>query len=366
MVVRGLGPYLVKATPDKHYPSEIRRDGTTPVVYGLTYFQSSGSPASAEWVTTPFGKETNVEIKLQPASAVQISGTVSGTSPGEQAMIWLKGVEEINTVTDQKGRFTLWRVPAGRYSLHATVNRWGNSNTTPKNEPLGSRQMTLDVGAASIEGINLEVTPPVALKLKFRDADWQNYKTKMKEVSFELRGEDLSKSESPSDNGEFSVDKLAPGSYHVVMDGLPEHLYVKVLRPSQGEATRNTLEIGNAPEQQVEIELGTDGAEISGVVRTKTGEATEAEVFLLDAEDPGLAETATTTTEKDGHYQFDGVAPGKYRLLAYTKGVGLRAGIPGQQQGIIKDPETKELFRTAMEKIEISSGEKTTKDLKIY
>lgn len=368
MVVNGFGPYLVKATPDKHYPSEIRRDGTTPVVYGLTYFQSSGSPASAEWVTTQFGKETNVEIKLQPASAVQISGTVSGIPPGEGATLWLKGVEEIVAVTDQEGRFTFWRVPAGRYSLHATVNRWGNSKAPPDNEPLGSRHMTLDVGAASVEGINLEVTPPVALKLRFRDADWQKYKTKMEDVSFELRAEGLNVRESPNDNGEFTMDKLAPDSYHVVMDGLPENLYVKALRPSQGEATRNTLEIGNAPEQQVEIELGTDGAEVSGVVRTKNGEAIEAEVFLLDDEDPNLAEVETTTAQKDGHYQFHGVAPGKYRLLAYTKEglFRLRVGISGQQQEIIKDPETKELFRTAMEKIELSSGEKETKDLRIY
>jgi hypothetical protein len=44
-------------------------------------------------------------------------------------------------------------------------------------------------------------------------------------------------------------------------------------------------------------------------------------------------------------------------LLAHAKD-GLyrfRAGIPGQQQGIIKDPETKELFRTAIEKIEVRS-----------
>jgi hypothetical protein len=368
MVVNGPGPYLLKAAPDKHYPSEIRRDGTTPVVYGLTYFQSSHSPVSAEWVTAQFGKETNIEIKLQPASAVQISGTVSGIPPGERATLWLKGVEEIDAVTDQEGRFTLWRVPAGRYRLHATVDRWGNSKALPNNEPLGSRHMMLDVGAASIEGIHLEMTPPVALKLKFRDADWQKYKTKKKDVSFELRAEDLSVRKSLNDNGEFTMDKLAPGSYHVVMDGLPENLYVKALRPSQGEATRNTLEIGNAPEQQVEIELGTDGAEISGVVRTKTGEATEAEVFLLDDEDPDLAEVETTTAEKDGHYQFDGVAPGKYRLLAHTKDglFRLRVGIPGLQKGIIKDPETKELFRAAMEKIEVSSGEKATKDLKIY
>jgi hypothetical protein len=368
MVVNGVGPYLVKAAPDKHYPSEIRRDGTTPVVYGLTYSQSSGSPASAEWVTTHFGKETNVEIKLRPASAVQISGTVSGIPPGERALLSLKGVEKIDAVTDQEGRFTLWRVPAGRYRLQATVDRWSHAKAGSNNEPLGSRHMTLDVGAASIEGLNLEVMPPVTLKLKFQDADWQAYKTKMKEVSCELRGEDLNTSKSPNDNGEFTMDKLALGSYHVVMDGLPENLYVKALRPSQGEATRNILKIGNAPEQQVVIELGTDGAEISGVVRSKTGEATEGEVFLLDDEDPDLAEVETTATEKDGHYKFDGVAPGKYRLLAHTKDrlFRFRAGIPGQQQGIIKDPDTKELFRTAMEKIEVRSGEKTTKDLKIY
>lgn len=368
MVVNGPGPYLVKAAPDKHYPSEIRRDGTTPVVYGLTYFQGSDSPSSAEWVTTQFGKETNVEIKLRPASAVQISGTVSGIQPGERAEIWLKGVEEINAVTDQQGRFTLWRIPAGRYRLHATANRWGNSKALANNEPLGSQPVSLDVGTASIDGINLEVMPPVTLKLKFRDADWQSYKTKMKEVSCKLRGEELNTSKSPNDNGEFNIDKLALGSYRVIIDGLPENLYVKALHPSQGEATTNTLKIGNAPEQQVEIELGTDGAGISGVVRTKAGETTESEVFLLDDEDPNLAEVETATTEKDGHYQFDGVAPGKYRLLAYTKNglFGLRLGIPGRQQGIIKDPETKELLRKAMEKIEVGSGEKTTKDLKIY
>jgi len=360
MVVNEPGPYLVKVTPDKHYPSEIRRDGTTSIVYGLTYAQSSGSPESAEWVTTHFGKETNIEIKLRLASAVQISGTISGIPPGERAVLWLKGVEKIDAVTDQEGRFTLWRVPAGRYRLRATLDRWS--------EPLGSRYMSLDVGAASIEGINLELMPPVALKLKFRDADWQSYKTKMKGVSFELREEGFTRNKLPNANGEFTMDKLDLGSYRIAMDGLPENLYVKALHSSEGESSGNTLEIGNAPEQQVEIELGTDGAEISGVVRTKTGAATEAAVFLLDDEDPDLAEVKTTTTEKDGQYQFDGVAPGKYRLLAHAKNAlfGLRRAIPGEEQEIIKNPETKELFRTAIEKIEVHSAEKATKDLKIY
>src|SRR5438270_12794159 len=113
--------------------------------------------------------------------------------------------------------------------------------------------MTLDVGAASIEGINLEVTPPVALKLRFRDADWQEYKTKMKEVSFELRGEDLKESKPPSDNGEFTMDKLAPGSYHVAVDGLPENLYVKAMRSWQGETTSNAIGVGYTLEEQVDI-----------------------------------------------------------------------------------------------------------------
>src|SRR5215831_10918950 len=368
MVVNEPGPYLVKVTPDKHHPSEIRRDGTKPVVYGLTYSQSSSSPESAEWVTAHFGRETNVEIKLQPASAVQISGTVSGIPPGERALLSLKGVEKIDAVTDQEGRFTLWRVPAGRYHLQATVDRWTNPKAPSNNEPLGSRYMSLDVGAASIEGINLEVMPPVALKLKFRDADWQSYKTKMKDVSFELREERFNRGKNPNANGEFTMDKLAVGSYRIAMDGLPENLYLKALHSSEGESTGNILEIGTASEQQVEIELGTDGAEISGVVRTKTGEATEAEVFLLDDEDPDLAEVKTTTTEKDGQYQFDGVPPGKYRLLAHTKNglFRLRRVIPGEEQEIIKNSEIKELFRTAMEKIEVHSAEKETKDLKIY
>ena len=39
--------------------------------------------------------------------------------------------------------------------------------------------------------------------------------------------------------------------------------------------------------------------------------------------------------------------------------------LPGFYEGIIKNPETKELFRKAMEKIEVRAGDKVIKDLKI-
>ncbi len=367
MVMNQPGPYLVKATPDRHEPPEIRKDGTTPRVYGLTYFRNSRSPESAATVTAQAGQESSVEIKLEPAPAAQVSGTVYGLPAGEKATLWLTGVEEIKTFTDQEGRFAFWRVPAGHYRLEASAG--GRRAGAGSDEtPLTGRLMVLDVESASIAGLHLEMTPPVNLRLKFRDADWEKHKDKIGNVSVILRGAKLNKQGSPDDKGELSIEKLAPGSYHVLTNGLPGDLCIKSLRPAEGQVTKRILEVSSAPEQQVVLELGTDGARISGVVRTQTGEATQAEVALLDDEDPDLVEVQTAVAKADGHYSFQAVAPGKYRLLAYTpKGGGssLRMELPGFYEGIIKNPETKELFRKAMEKIEVGAGEQATKELKI-
>src|SRR5258708_5136702 len=149
MVMNQPGPYLVKATPDRHEPPEIRKDGTTPRVYGLTYFRNSRSPESAATVTAQAGQESSVEIKLEPAPAAQVSGTVYGLPAGEKATLWLTGVEEIKTFTDQEGRFAFWRVPAGHYRLEASAG--GRRAGAGSDEtPLTGRLMGFDGGSASM------------------------------------------------------------------------------------------------------------------------------------------------------------------------------------------------------------------------
>jgi hypothetical protein len=353
-VISGLPPgqYLLRASVVPVGLPEIRKDGSVTVGYGVTYAPSSRTVGGATSVTVRAGQESNIEIRMLPSPILHIRGSVLGETEDQQTRVILEDLwrESRTGRTDERGAFKFWGVPAGRYRIYA--ESWDSERRSPP--------VFINVTNASVDGVHLQMLPSVNLAGHIRNADW-------KQVASQITGDqdpleitltpvglfpDIGYSCKLADDGGFELKRVAPGRYHLLMTKLPKNFYVKSLQLDDRAFQGNILEIGSPDKQEMLIEIGRDGAEVSGAVRDAKDGASQAVVFLL-FDDPASSVAGVARTSADGSYVIHGIAPGKYKILALSANYA--------------DPlltyERLELDRKVTERIEIHEGDKITQDL---
>ena len=124
-------------------------------------------------------------------------------------------------------------------------------------------------------------------------------------------------------SGEFTIPNILGGEYWVGVRGLPEHLYVDEVRYEGREAYGNPAAIaGSGP--AIEITLGSDGAVIRGKAERKPGVPAAGAVVALISTAMRIPlarpdHIRSVTAGDDGAFTFANVAPGEYRLAAYSE-----------------------------------------------
>jgi hypothetical protein len=358
------GQYLLRASLRRFRlfrPPEVRKDGSIGVNYDVAYFPSSKTFRGAVPVRVQAGRETEVEIRMLPAPVLHISGEVSVETGGRRPEVKLENRwDDPRTCDiDEKGAFTFARVPAGRYQLYA--ENWINDTY------LRSAPVLVDVANDSIEGIHLSLLPQVVLTGHIVDGDWKRMRALIKkrehkgtlEIRLESFGFFVPQSRytsALSDDGGFEIKNLSPGRYYVTMTGGLTDFYLKSLQIGDLQFHDETLEIGEGPvQQEMLIELGDDGAEVTGIVRDEKGAVSGAVVVLLieDASFPAIADAVRSS--EDGTYAIYGIAPGKYKLLALSTKYA---------EPFLTDEEL-ELDRNVTEKLDVRQSDRITQDLKM-
>ncbi len=354
------GQYLLRASLGRFHLPEVRRDGSIGVNYDVAYFPSSKTAAGAVPVKVQAGQETNVEIRMFPAPMLHISGDVSGNTGSRTPEVKLENWSDDPRTcpVDENGTFTFARVPAGRYRLY--VENW------IEDRYLQSAPVLVEMTNHSIEGIHLTLLPQVGLTGHIAHEDWQRMRALIKEQereeALEIRLEPFGfflphsrYTSSLSEDGRFEMKDVSPGRYHVTMTGGPTNFYLKAVQIGDLEFHDRTLEIGGGPvQQEMLIDLGDNGAQVSGIVRDEKGSVSGALVVLLveHASFPAIARAVRSS--EDGTYVIYGIAPGKYKLLAFSK----KYTTPSFSD------ETLVLDRDLTERIEVREGDRITQDLK--
>lgn len=121
--------------------------------------------------------------------------------------------------------------------------------------------------------------------------------------------------------GKFSAKDTVPGETHsltVSRGKFPVGTYLARVTQADRDVTRGPLNVV-AGGGDVRVLLKADGATVSGSVQSSQG-ATEAFVVLAPKNREATHWFQTTTSHaKDGSFQFSGVAPGRYDLLAFSR-----------------------------------------------
>jgi hypothetical protein len=338
---------------------EIRTDGTVPINYGSTYYPSAPSPESAVAVQTHAGHETaDIVIKLKPAPLVRISGIVTGNPPGSTGISLAVGSQNGATSVqlDAMNRFTLWGLDQGSHSLFA---HWVSGDKLFR-----SGATTFYVADTNVDNLVVAVMPPfnlvgkVAAELALGKTDqdaWPSQYRKLLVISAEGLADPMFAMRVTLDaSGDFKIPDFSAGRYRFSLEGFPDHVYVKDIQSENLKLENGVLDLNSGPPSQpLKVELGTDGGQITGKLLTPDDKPATARVGLLIRSTHGYSLLQQVTS--NGSFSFTGVPPGKYFLLPRQNWDG--SGMSAEEFAAI--------FAGMMEQVDVGSGEKVAKDLKL-
>jgi hypothetical protein len=148
----------------------------------------------------------------------------------------------------------------------------------------------------------------------------------------------------------FTLEKVQPGRYRVAIGWGSG--YVKSVRVGDTETEGDSLDVRNGSGGPLVVTVSSNFCEVSGTVSDSKGPVASATVVLGLVEDQ--SNIRLERTDAGGAYKFSGLAPGKYKLVLVeeedmTRGFGA--------QGL-------EDYDDVGEKLDLSAGDKVTKDLK--
>jgi hypothetical protein len=361
------GEYRIPGAPGKYYVSARPQgrlaflDGTAQVA--ATYYPSAGNKGDAEVVETKPGSEiSGIDIQLTQATRQQvfsIRGVVRGAG-SEQATVRLQTLDGAGRNTGSRmriigadGKFWFDKLAPGGYRLSAS----GSSGATwlfsaPADLKLDGADianlvLVLEPGgelAGTLETVGMAPGPPPPGKLTVRLAPV-------------VTGGFAEETTADVDaKGAFRLSGVAPGRFRIQVDGLPENACVASV-VLDGKAASDGLfdVVPGMHGSKLRVAVDPNGAKLSGVVRDKNGSPVAypaSIVILTDKLEFPLDAKSYAFPAADGTYRFQGLHPGKYRIVSLAL-----AGASGEAR---QEAIRKLLAETG--EIEIKAGDRLTKD----
>ena len=122
-------------------------------------------------------------------------------------------------------------------------------------------------------------------------------------------------------DGSIRLSGVTPGPWHLMLDSLPEDLWIKSVTLGGVDASRGELNFAAGQRGPLHILLAATGAQVSGSV-VHAGQPVHATVVLAPAaadlqKFPHLYHS--TVTHDDGKFFFKRVPPGAYKLFAFEE-----------------------------------------------
>ena len=352
------GKYYIVANPGNrgiNQVPEIRTDGTVEATYGETYYPSSVAKARAVLVEAVGGAElTDMDIHLvrQPRGG-SISGVVTALPPASDGDDPRHMRPSGGAGADRDGHFLLANLQPGTYRLLA---RSLNDKTQLYSQPL---EVRLEGG--DVTNVNLPLAPGGELTGKLEIAGSpgkEKFSVSLDLIPYGYLGQPSPTAEADQ-NGAFHIADIAPGRYRLKVAPMPENGYLKSVRLDGVEAPDGELDLSRAAQgSSLKIVVSRNGGQIQGKLLDQDGDplgVVPASVLLV-ADPKEIDLERSLGTAEDGTYRFQGIRPGKYRLLA------LDPDWLGDGPDL---PESVKKLAAAAEEIEIKESDRKVKDLKL-
>jgi hypothetical protein len=156
-------------------------------------------------------------------------------------------------------------------------------------------------------------------------------------------------------DGTFEISRVSTGvPYSLSVLGLPPDMYLKEARMGTSDVRNQPLKISEAS-SVLNIEIGTNGGSIAGIVRRPDGRAAGgAKLTLLPRDRDRRDLFRFATSGEDGQFVFRGIPPGEYKVFAFDSTTENFAAF---NEGWIRSYEQKGIL------LQAKPGQKETVDL---
>jgi carboxypeptidase family protein len=306
-------------------PPEIRADGLVPPVYGATFYPGVLSKEKATAVELAPGQNVSgIDIHLASRRSVTIKGVVTGL-PGKGEFGSLAFVSVSSSTngghfnsnrtnfTQPDGTFTITGLSPDTYRLTAT-------SQTPDGPPLQSAPVEVQAEAdetsitlSLVRGETLSGTVTIE-----GDAPGAALKEKLTVHVTSEAGSDEGKSAEADDRGAFHIENVFPNRLVVTVLPLPVNGYVKAVRMGGAESTDGIVDLSHGVAGVgIDITLSRKGGHVEGRVLGEDGNpATTPLAFVVLAASGEDPDEHNLKMVESGTFEYSGLRPGKYRLIA--------------------------------------------------
>lgn len=337
----GPGDYYIGAVPRAGAANSAPGAGT--VRSTRTFFPSSIDASAATAITIKGGEEmTNIDIAMQATRYVRVSGRVVSevqppaispdvAGPGvfgaiaqaQNKMANILLVPRDVLATEESGskltasvllsassaEFELQNVPEGRYELFAVAN-------AERGMALG--RIPVDVLGQDVVGVSMVARGGAAVKGTLSETPAGPARISLVPLDSLARA-NLLGLQAGVQSGQFTFPSVPDARYRVLTTLAPSHYVADILQNGRSVYDSGFAVQGGSPDP-LEIVVQAGAASIEGLVQDRAGAAIAgATVGLVPAtrrENQDLYRT--TIADTAGKFSMRGVAPGEYKLFAWT------------------------------------------------
>ena len=338
-------------------------DGASEESYGTTYYPGTFDSTQARSIDIPAGADlAGLDLQLLRAHAVHIRGRVRGIAGPLPVVVMVQSQGSgFSTMRDlfvrnSTGEFDLSGIPPGKYELSASALDLSNRGAGP------SAHQNIEVGQTDVEGIELTLVPPQAIKgLVVVPEGRKIPQGLLVMLSDRARtNRQAGGLGQIASDGTFTLDPVQAGDYDIALGstGPSDDLYVSAVRRGDEDVLAHGLHVNGSSNETIEIALKANGGTVKVVAHTPKGEPfPEANVTLLPdqprREQPALY--GNCVTDARGMCTLRGIAPGEYHALAVSKDSGID----------FRDPNSTKEFEKQTKVVKVAEGDLQSLEIEV-
>lgn len=267
------------------------------------------------------GEEVEADFTMRNVKTVEVAGRVLAPDgkPATHAYVNLKspetggGVDEFSASTRAKGEFSIKGVPPGSYVLIATQSDENGFHLA---------QQKLEVGNDNLDSVVIAFGKGSTISGRIVPAGAETNGSRHLQILLEPAGDSDSAGFAGAkvkEDGSFQITDVPDGNYELEISGIEQGWYMKSARLGAQDILQKGLALEQgSPGGTLEIVLSSASAQLEGTVTQQDQPAAGAQVRARP--DPetvyNRARGGSTTTDQNGHFTFDPMPPGKYRITA--------------------------------------------------
>lgn len=363
------GRYYLSATVrnTQQYGLTVDRSGSQQAEEGFapTFYPGTNELSSATRINVAAGTTLQgLDMVLHKTRTFRIRGKIMGLNTNRGGVIMVYPKDGGDTMTYDRPMVP-WRPGSGEFEIRGirpgTYVLFANHMENPESRMFGRIQV--EVSERDVNNVVLAMTAAPEMQGTLRTATPED----------PVRLEDISVSLTPrsqmyfgggmgrvTEKGTFKLLGVAPDDYSVVVMGLPKGYYLKSARLGDTDVLESGMDLSSGMTAEgLELVISPGAAKISGsvvdvddkpvrgatvIVRPVKGRAASLFTFLK-----------TASTDQNGNFEIEGVAPGAYQMLSFEALDGFET----------QDPELFKEHETRAVKLELAENGVESRTLKV-